>query len=192
MEAMIGTSEFYILFFMFLCSVSIGQMVIGNIAGIASLQAGIENHTMLAGLVAFMALVNCGGRIVGGIISDKIGWANTLLIVFALHFLNMIGFSHYTNLPLLITGVTFAGFCFGATLSVYPAITVDRFGLKNYSANYGIMYLAFGFAGIAAPLIASYFLDLSGNYNTVYMICAIGMVVMMLANIAVRRVIRES
>ncbi|MCL2628578.1 MAG: OFA family MFS transporter [Oscillospiraceae bacterium] len=186
---MIGTGEFYILFFMFLCSVSIGQMVIGNITGIAGLQVGIDDPGMLAGLVAFMALVNCAGRIIGGIISDKIGWANTLLIVFALHCLNMLGFGYYTSLPLLITGITFAGLCFGATLSVYPAITVDRFGLKNYSANYGIMYMAFGFAGIAAPLIASFFLDKSGNYNTVYIICAIGMVVMIFANLLIRKII---
>ena len=187
---MILTSEFYILFFMFLCSVSIGQMVIGNITGIATLQTGIDNPAILAALIAFMALVNFTGRIIGGIVSDKIGWLNTLLIIFALQCVNMLGFSYYDSLPLLITGITFAGLCFGATLSVFPVITVDRFGLKNYSSNYGIMYMAFGFAGIAAPLIASYFFDLNGNYNTVYMICAIGMGVMILANVVIRRLIK--
>jgi len=187
---MILTSEFYILFFMFLCSVSIGQMVIGNIAGIATLQLGIDNPTTLASLIAFMALINFTGRIIGGIVSDKIGWVNTLLIVFILHFLNMSGFGFYSSLPTLIIGISIAGLCFGATLSVFPAITVERFGLKNYSSNYGIMYMAFGFAGIAAPLIASYFFDLSGNYNTVYIICAIGMGVMILANVVIRRLIR--
>lgn len=187
-KQMMSTKQFYMLFFMFLCSVSIGQMVIGNITGIASLQANITDAIILAGLVSFIAVVNVSGRILAGIISDRIGWANTLLMVFLLHFVNMIAFRFYTNLPLLITGIALAGFCFGATLSVYPAITVDRFGMKNYSSNYGIMYMAFGFAGIAAPLIASYFLDLSGNYNTVYMVCAAGMVAMVLINLLVRRV----
>ncbi|MDR2600537.1 MAG: MFS transporter, partial [Oscillospiraceae bacterium] len=54
-KEMMATNEFYLLFFMFLCSVSIGQMVIGNITGIAELQAGINNASLLAGLVAFMA-----------------------------------------------------------------------------------------------------------------------------------------
>ena len=186
---MISTGQFYLLFFMFLCSVSIGQMVIGNITGIAGIQANLTDPAVLAGLVAFMALVNAAGRVIGGIISDKIGWVNVLLIVFTLHFANMLGFGFYSSLPLIILGVTFAGLCFGATLSVYPAITVECFGIKNYGINYGIMYMAFGFAGIAAPVIAGYFFDLNGNYNSVYMICAAGMVIMILANLTVRRLI---
>ena len=190
-KEMMATGKFYMLFIMFLCSLSIGQMVVGNISGIVSLQAGVSDAALLAGLVSFMAVSNTGGRIIGGIISDKIGWANTLLIVFVLHLINMLGFGFYNNLPILIVGITLAGFCFGTTLSVFPVITVDQFGLKNYSSNYGIMYLAFGFAGIAAPVIASYFLDLNGNYNTVYLVCAVGMVAMILTNLLVRRVIAK-
>ena len=188
---MVSTKKFYMLFFMFLCSVSIGQMVIANISGIVTLQAQITDPAIVAGLVAFMALTNTGGRIIGGIVSDKIGWANTLVIVFALHFVNMLGFGFYNTLPLLILGITLAGLCFGSTLSVYPAITVDQYGIKNYSSNYGIMYMAFGFAGIAAPAIASHVFDLTGNFNTVYMICAAGMVVMTITNLLVRKVIAK-
>ena len=190
-KEMLATGKFYMLFIMFLCSLSIGQMVVGNIAGIVSLQAGVSDAALLAGLVSFMAISNTGGRIIGGIISDKIGWANTLIIVFVLHLINMSGFGFYNNLPTLIVGITLAGFCFGTTLSVFPVITVDQFGLRNYSSNYGIMYMAFGFAGIAAPVIASYFLDLSGNYNTVYIICAVGMGAMILTNLLVRRIIAK-
>jgi MFS family permease len=188
---MMKTKKFYVLFLMFLCSVSIGHMVIGNVTGIATLQAGITDPAILAGLVAYLAFSNVAGRLIAGIISDKIGWANTLLLVFFLHLANMLAFSFYSNLFLIVVGVTLAGFCFGGTLSVYPAITVDQYGLKNYSSNYGIMYMAFGFAGIAAPIIASYFLDLAGNYNMVYTICAIGMVVMICANLLVRRMIAK-
>jgi len=190
-KEMVSTKKFYMLFFMFLCSVSIGQMVIANISGIVTLQANITDPSVLAALVAFMAVVNTGGRIIGGIVSDRIGWANTLIIVFALHFFNMLGFGFYNSLATLIVGITFAGMCFGATLSVYPAITVDQYGLKNYSSNYGVMYMAFGFAGIAAPAIASHFFDLDGNFNTVYIICAVGMVLMMLTNLLVRKVIKS-
>jgi len=190
-KEMLATKKFYMLFIMYLCSLSIGQMVVGNITGIVSLQAGVSDAALLAGLVSFMAVSNTGGRIIGGIISDKIGWANTLLMVFVLHLINMLGFGFYNNLPMLIVGITLAGFCFGTTLSVFPVITVDQFGFKNYSSNYGIMYMAFGFAGIAAPVIASYFLDLNGNYKTVYIVCAAGMVAMILTNLLVRRVIAK-
>jgi MFS family permease len=188
---MLKTKKFYVLFLMFLCSVSIGHMVIGNVTGIATLQAGITDPTILAGLVAYLAFSNVAGRLISGIISDKIGWANTLLLIFILHFINMLAFGSYNNLFLMVIGITLAGFCFGGTLSVYPAITVDQYGLTNYSSNYGIMYMAFGGAGIAAPVIASHFLDLTGNYNMVYIICAIGMVAMILTNFSIRHIIRK-
>jgi len=188
---MLKTPKFYVLFMMFLCSVSIGHMVIGNVTGIARLQAGITDHAILAGLVAYLAFSNVAGRLIAGIISDKIGWANTLLLVFFLHLGNMLAFRFYDNLFLMILGITLAGFCFGGTLSVYPAITVDQYGLKNYSSNYGIMYMAFGFAGVAAPIIASHFLDITGDYNIVYIVCAVGMVVMICANLLVRRMVAK-
>ena len=175
---MMATKEFYILFLMFLCSVSIGQMVIGNVTGIVALQAGVTDAAVLAMLVSFVALANVGGRITGGVLSDRIGRMNTLLLVFIIQLINMVGFGFYGNMPMLVTGIMLAGFCFGMTLGVYPAITVDRFGQRYYSSNYGIMYMAFGCAGIAAPLIAGYFFDKNGNYDIVYFICAIGMAVM--------------
>jgi MFS family permease len=70
---------------------------------------------------------------------------------------------------------------------VFPALTADQFGLKNYGQNYGIVYLAWGLSGVAAPLVADYFYDASGSFNTAYIICAAMMVVMMGLNYLLKR-----
>ncbi|MCL2026395.1 MAG: OFA family MFS transporter [Leptospirales bacterium] len=176
---MLRTKRFYLMFIIFVLSASIGLMMIGNIANIAGLQAGVTNAAFLIGYVAIM---NTLGRIVGGITSDKIGRENTLLIAIILQMINMIAFVHYQNMAMLVIGFTLVGACFGIFLAVFPALTGDQFGLKNYGINYGIMYLAYGVGGVVAPVIADYL-----DFKTTYLICAGLMVATIFLNFLLKR-----
>jgi MFS family permease len=142
---------------------------------------------VLAMLVSFLAVMNTVGRIIGGMISDKIGRIKTLYMVFVVQMLNMGFFMFYQNLPMLIIGIIGVGFCFGTLLSVFPALTADQYGLKNIGANYGIMFMAWGFAGIVAPVIANYLYDIHGNFNTAYIICAVMMAAMIFVNFLLQK-----
>ena len=181
-KEMMRTKRFYMMFILFLFSSSVGLMVLGNVTAIARIQVGIEDATVLAGLVSFMAVMNFVGRLLGGILSDKIGRSNAFFVVLILQLVNIAAFSLYTSLPAIIVGIAGIGACFGAILSIFPAFTADQFGLKNYGLNYGIIYLAWGLSGVAAPVIADYFYDLSGNFYTAYIICAATMAVMIALN----------
>ncbi|MDR2570425.1 MAG: OFA family MFS transporter [Oscillospiraceae bacterium] len=188
-KQMMGTGRFYIMFVLFLFSASMGLMIIGNMAKIADLQAGVTNAAFLISLVAVM---NALGRVMGGQLSDKIGRANTLFIIIILQMFNMIGFMFYQNAVILTFGFILVGLCFGGFLAVFPAITADQYGLKNYGANYGIVYLAYGFAGVVAPVIADFFFDLHGNFNTTYIICAIIMACMIVLNFIMKKEISKA
>ena len=189
---MIKTKRFYLMVIIFLLTSSVGLMVIGNMTKIASTQAGITYTMILAMLVSFLAFVNSVGRVIGGFMSDKIGRINALFVVFVLQMLNMIGFVFYQSLPALIIGIIGIGFCFGTLLAVFPALTADQFGLKNYGANYGIVFLAWGLSGVVAPVIANYFFDIHGNFTVTYIICAIMMVVMIFINFLLKKEIVEA
>jgi MFS family permease len=167
-------------------------MVIGNISRITTLQAGVTNVAILAGLVSFMAVTNAMGRVFGGMMSDKLGRVNALFVVYALQLVNMGVFRFYTTFPLIILGIIVTGFCFGAILSIFPAITADQYGLKNYGQNYGIIYLFWGLSGVIAPVIADYFYDLNGNFNTAYIICAVMMVGVLGVNVLLKREIKRA
>ena len=181
-RAMVKTPRFYMMFIMFMITSSVGLMVIGNVTRIATMQMNITDSATLAFLVSFMAITNLSGRIIGGFMSDKIGRINTLFVIFAIQVFNMVGFLLYSNLPMLIVGVIGIGFCFGALLSVFPALTAEQYGLKNYGVNYGIVYLAWGLSGVVAPVIADYFYDTTGTFTTAYIICAVMMVAMLVVN----------
>ena len=184
---MLKTKRFYLMFIMFLLTASVGLMFIGNMTKIAQTQAGITTATVLAMLVSFLAIMNTVGRVIGGMISDKIGRIKTLYMVFILQMLNMGAFMFYQNLPMLIIGIIGVGFCFGTLLSVFPALTADQYGLKNIGANYGIMFMAWGFAGVVAPVIANYLYDIYGNFNTAYIICAVMMAAMIFVNFLLQK-----
>jgi len=183
-KEMLKTRRFYLIFILFVFSASMGLMILGNIAKIASIQAGVESAVFLISLVAVM---NALGRIIGGFLSDKIGRANTLFIAIVLQMFNMIGFIYYQNIIILTFGMILAGLCFGTFLAVFPALTADQYGLKNYGFNYGIVYLAYGLAGTVAPVIADFFYDLNGNFNMAYIICAIMMALMIGVNLFLKR-----
>ena len=184
---MMKTRRFYLIFFMFLFSSSVGLMIIGNMSKIASTQANITSPAILAGIVAFLAATNTFGRVLGGIMADKIGPVNALFVVFILQALNMVGFMFYGNLALLILGVIVVGFAYGTLVSAFPAITAGQFGLKRFGANYGIVFLSWGLAGAAAPIMADYFYGIHENFKMAFIICAIMMTTLVFVNFLLKK-----
>ena len=182
---MIKTKRFYYIFFMYLFSASVGLMVIGKMSSIAY-SAGISNVGIIAGLVSFLAVTNSLGRVAGGMMADKIGVINALHVVFILQAANMIGFMFYGSLVTIIIGIIFAGFCYGTLVAVFPVLTAGQYGLKNYGANYGIVFLSWGLAGAVAPIMADYLYQ-QGKFDMALIICAIVTALLVFVNILLKK-----
>lgn len=190
-KQMMQTKRFYLMFIIFLLASTVGVMVIGSMTRIAQTQAGISQAGILSFLVAFLALTNTFGRVVGGILSDKIGRLNTLTGILVLQMLNMAFFAFFENLPLLLLGIVIVGFCFGTLLSVMPVLCADQYGLKNFGLNYAILFLAWGLSGVIAPVIANFLYDTTGSFRITYIICAIMMAAMALVNLWLKKEIQK-
>lgn len=144
---MLRTPVFYILWINFFIGAGAGLMVIGSVAGIAKKSMG----PMAFVAVAIMAVGNAGGRVIAGILSDKIGRKNTLAIMLA--FQAVLMFSAMTiveaNSPVLIVLLaTFIGFNYGSNLCLFPSFAKDFWGFKNYGMNYGTLFTAWGMGGL--------------------------------------------
>lgn len=145
---MMKTSTFYILWLLYFIGAGAGLMVIGSIAGMAKVSMG--ELAFLA--VAILAIGNAAGRIVAGSMSDKIGRVRTLFIMLGfqatLMFLTIPVISTQTpNAVLLVLVATFIGFNYGTNLALFPALTKDFWGLKNFGANYGLLFTSWGVGG---------------------------------------------
>jgi len=158
---MLKTRAFYTIWFIYFIGAGAGLMVIGSVAGMAKKSMG----EMAFLVVAIMAIGNAGGRIIAGILSDKIGRRATLLIMLSFQTLLMlvavpIVGSEKASGVLLVLLATFIGFNYGTNLSLFPSLTKDNWGLKNFGINYGIVFTAWGVGGfvmgrLSQMLIAS-------------------------------------
>lgn len=171
---MVGTVQFWVIWFMYCFGAIAGLMVIGHIAIIANIQAQLKWGFAL---VAILAVFNSSGRVIGGVLSDRIGRNKTLILMFLLQAVNMVMFRNYTSMTSLTIGVCITGIAYGALLGIFPPLTYDYFGLKNSGINYGLVFTAFGAAGIIGPLMAGKIVDVTGTYNYAYIVSAVILVI---------------
>jgi len=55
--------------------------------------------------------------------------------------------------------------CYGTQLSVFASTTADFYGTKNLGMNYGVLFTAWGTAGILGPTIAGRVFDRFADYR---------------------------
>jgi MFS transporter, OFA family, oxalate/formate antiporter len=84
----------------------------------------------------------------------------------------MLAFAFYTTPLTIAIGTAAAGVAYGSLLSLFPSITSDYYGMKNFGLNYGILYTAWGISGAIGPVIASAIADLTGTFTMAYNISA--------------------
>jgi len=156
-KEMLTTWQFYLIWFMYVCGAGAGLMVISKLAAIADKQVGI---TMGFVLVAVLAIGNGGGRIVAGMLSDKIGRKATMFICFVSQAFLILLLSRATGenalgtIPAMVIISALIGANYGANLSLFPSITKDFYGLKNFGMNYGLVFTAWGVGGFMLAKLA--------------------------------------
>jgi MFS transporter, OFA family, oxalate/formate antiporter len=168
--------QVYLIWFMYACGAGAGLMVVSKMAKIATDQAGLSLGFLL---VMTLAIGNGGGRIVAGMISDRLGRTRTMLLFFVLQAIMIALLSMTTkgsflaNPAILIVCSMIVGACYGSNLSVFPAITKDWYGLKNFGVNYGFVFTAWGVGGFALSLIAGAAYDASHSFGLAYYIAIV-------------------
>ena len=123
--------------------------------------------------MALLAVGNAGGRIIAGVLSDKIGRTWTMFVVFVFQAVLMFLLGGLGTYAALFVASVLIGFNYGANLSVFPSATKDYFGLKNFGVNYGFVFTAWGVGGILGPLLSGYIYDTSKNFHSAYLIAAV-------------------
>lgn len=165
---MMKTKHFYAIFIIYAFGATVGLMIIGNMKDIFLNQVGSDTVMSAAILVSLISIFNAFGRIAAGLLSDRIGRVNTLLITAVLQFLIMVYFPYVNSEMKIVFAALIIGYTYGSYLSVIPAYCADLYGMKWYGRNYGIIYLAWGVAGIIAPMLAAAFgLDIAYTISAV-------------------------
>ncbi len=170
---MLRTGDCYLMLLTLTCGAFAGLMVISQ----ASLIAQRMMHMTpprAAVVVSLIALFNAAGRLGSGTISDKIGATGTLRITFAASLLAsvLLFFCNESRAVLFYICLAVIGFAFGSIMGVYPGFTAQRFGRKNNSVNYGIMFIGFALAGLLGPTIMNGIYQSAQRYQPAFLVSA--------------------
>ena len=181
---MLKTGAFYKLWFMYFIGAGAALIIIGSVAGMAKQSMG----DLAWIVVALMAVGNAGGRVVAGVVSDKIGRPRTLLIMMSLQAMVIFSllFIGQSEAILLAAAATMIGFNYGTNLSLFPSATKDYFGLKNFGINYGLIFSAWGIGGFIFPRVSQMIVASTGTPQTAYLLCSILLVASSLISLSTK------
>lgn len=186
---MVRTGNFYKMWIMFVLSAASSLMIVGHAAKISLVQAEWNGGFIL---VILLAVSNGAGRFFGGFLSDKIGQPNLMRLTFSVQLVNLFLFRLYGSPLLLMMGVGIAGLCYGSTMVVFSASTASQYGVKNFGANYGIVYTAWGLAGVFGPLPSAMIFDAAGSYNFAYIISGSMVIIALLIALSFRTKVSQA
>ncbi|WP_276643491.1 L-lactate MFS transporter [Siccibacter turicensis] len=179
--------QYWMLALMFLTACMSGLYVIGVAKDIAQ---GMVKLSALdaANAVTVISIANLSGRLVLGILSDKIARIRVITIG---QVISLVGMAALLFAPLnavtFFAAIACVAFNFGGTITVYPSLVSEFFGLNNLAKNYGVIYLGFGIGSICGSLIASLF---GGFYVTFVVIFAL-LIVSLALSTTIRQPRRE-
>jgi OFA family oxalate/formate antiporter-like MFS transporter len=185
---MLKTRSFYTIWFIYFIGAGVGLMVIGSVAGMAKKSLG----ELAFLVVAILAIGNAAGRIIAGVVSDKIGRRATLLImlsfqtVLMLVAIPLVGAEHASPV-LLVLLATFIGFNYGTNLSLFPSVTKDKWGLKNFGINYGMVFTAWGVGGFVMGRLSQMLIAGSGSYTSSLLTAAAMLIIGIILTLTLKR-----
>lgn len=158
---MIKTPQYISLFAIFMVGATAGLMVIGVIGLFgkdALTNSGIDaaKAMVIAGTAMglFYSLMNGLGRIIWGLVSDKLGRKPSIVLMSLLQGIMLIAFYFIGGAEWgLYLAAAVIGFNFGGNFALFPAATADFFGNKSVGSNYPWVFLSYGVGGIVGPIL---------------------------------------
>ena len=156
---MLKSPQFYLTTATFMLACMGGLMMIGFAKPIA-VDKGLGAAAAIG--VLAISMFNSIGRLVWGMVSDKLGRINTITVLLS-------GSALLSLLVNLATGywifalIALIGFFYGGLLSNFPSLTADLFGAKYMATNYGFVLLGFGGGAIISSQIAGYYKNIAAE-----------------------------
>jgi OFA family oxalate/formate antiporter-like MFS transporter len=179
------TSTFYYMWVAYALGTAAGLMVISQLVPFAKSQ-GIPGTAVATMGIVVGAIGSASGRILSGWMSDGLGRLNVLRLMILLSAVSMpLLYAAGNNVPLLYVLVFVIYWGYGTQLSVNASTASDFWGTKNAGVNYGLLFTAWGVAGIIGPRIGGKMFDAYHNYQVAFwtggILCAAALVFEMLA-----------
>ncbi|RMF85974.1 MAG: MFS transporter [Nitrospinota bacterium] len=127
---------------------------------------------LAASIFGLLGIWSTIGRILFGIISDRIGRVNAITLSFitsAIGIVLLLLLRDNTQVWLLYIYAFFFGLGFGARGPILSAIAADLFQGSNFAVIFGFISLGWGIGGALGPWFAGFVYDLMGSYTLAFL-----------------------
>ncbi|MGL5351449.1 MAG: L-lactate MFS transporter [Cetobacterium sp.] len=167
-KEMIKTTKFYALWICYAIGAFSGLLAIGVASSYAQQVIGIS-PLKAAFFTSFFAIFNGAGRPLFGAITDKLGSKKAILISYSsIIFAAGLSLISKDSLVAFIIAFSILWLNLGGWLSIAPASTANIFGKPHYTANYGILFTAYGVGALSQGVIGGYFKETFGSYIYIF------------------------
>ncbi len=180
-------AKFYTLWLCFFIGSGAGLMVIGSAKGLAKASMG----EMAFLVVVIMSVGNAAGRLIAGVVSDKIGRATTLCIMLAFQACLMFAAipilggegSSPVLVALLVTAMVFN---YGTNLSLFPSFAKDSWGMKHFGMNYGMLFSAWGVGAFVLVRVSEMLKVKTGSMDSSFIVAGVLLLVGAMMSMSLR------
>lgn len=176
---MIKSKKFKGLYINFLIGTTVGLMLVGLTGSVGTELIGLSTKDISL-LMALFAIFNGIGRPIFGWITDKFSTQNAMYLSYGLIISSaiLILFANEGDVLLYLISFSIFWFNLGGWLAIAPTSTLELYGAKHYSQNYGVVFTAYGFGAIAGVMTSGLLVDIHQNYHSVFYfvigLCSIG------------------
>jgi MFS family permease len=141
---------------------------------------GMESGTVLQ-LTPFIGLSALAGRLIGGWLIDRFWAPAVAFVIIATPGISCWFLAHGAlDFNMALISIILIGFALGIEFDLMAFFVARYFGMKNYTAIFGLLYSFFALGAGFGPLLYGREVDISGNYDRALMasfatliICAI-------------------
>ncbi|SUD31456.1 MFS permease-like protein [Pseudomonas fluorescens] len=177
-KTMLCSPMFYLMLTLMAAGALSGLMIAANASPIGQSMFALS-ASAAALYVGLYAASNAAGRFIWGAVSDRIGGANALVIIFTLIALMLLLLATTTHAMGFVIALCGIGIAFGGVMGVFPALVSQRFGARYFGVNYGIMFCGYAIAAAIGPRLGASVAaanggDFSQAFYIALAICVIG------------------
>lgn len=168
---MIRDPVFYLMWFVLTAGCTAGMMFSGHASSIGQKMLGLTADEAALSVSA-LAVGSVIGRILVGMLSDRIGRFRTIAGILLVILADMLWLCALHTAKAFLLSVVAIGFSYGSLMAVYPTVCADLFGRGHHASNWALLYSGMTFASLLGPTTAAVSVENSGSYINVYLLSA--------------------
>ena len=118
------------------------------------------------------ALGNVLGSLLAGMLVDRLGLRRALAVPLVLLTMSLYLVASAVDPKVALAGLCACGMAYGALIAVVPLVLRSRFGAARFNRTFGVVFTAWGSAGLLGPFLGGMLYDQTGSYQLALVLAA--------------------